>query len=92
MQEFEVGESGVQVVWDSAEGILVVWCCKYSLGGTNGIKFMEAGLMFLQLLTYQQHYTSLWSAAASVRDKIAHFGAKVATAGLEPSSSSTPHE
>ena len=47
--------------------------------------------MFLQLLTDQQHYTSLWSAAASMRDKIADFGAKVATAGLEPSSSSTPH-
>ena len=93
MSEFVVGgPGGTKIIWDAAGGILVVWCCKYALGGTNGIEFMQAGLMFLQLLTDQQHYTSLWSAAASMRDKIADFGAKVATAGLEPSSSSTPHE
>ena len=93
MQEFEVGgKGGTQVKWDSAEGILVVWCCKYSLGGTNGINFMQAGLVFLQLLTDQQHYANLWSAAAIMKDKMADFGSKVATGGFEPSSSSTPHE
>ena len=65
MQEFEVGgPGGTPVMWDSVDGILVVWCCKYSLGGTNGITFMQAGLMFLHLLTDQQHYDNLWPAAA----------------------------
>ena len=93
MQEFEVGGAGgFKVKWDSTEGILVVWCCKYSLRAPNGINFMQAGLMFLQLLTDQQHYANLWSAAAIMRDKMADFGAKVATVGFEPSSSSDPHE
>ena len=94
MRDFQVGEGadGYKISWDNVAGILVVWCCKYSLGGTNGIHFMGAGLMFLQLLTDQQHYANLWSAAAIMRDKMADFGSKVATVGFEPSSSSTPHE
>ena len=93
MEEFEVGGAGgFKVKWDSIDGILVVWCCRYSFGGTNGIKFMEAGLMFSQLLTDQQHDANLWSAAAIMRDNMAEFGSKVATVGFEPSSSSTPHE
>ena len=53
---------------------------------------MQAGLMFLQLLTDQQHYANLWTAAAIMKDKMADFGSKVATGGFEPSSSSTRHE
>ena len=93
MQEFEVGgKGGHPVKWDYDQCILVVWCFKYSIGGTNGIKFMQAGLMFLQLLTDQQHCANLLSAAAIMREHMADFASKVATEGIEPSSSSTPHE
>ena len=88
MEEFEVGgKGGTQVKWDSAEGILVVWRCRYKLEGTNGINFMQAGLMFLQLLTDQQHYAKLWTAASIMKDKMADFGAQVATCVLGSSSS-----
>ena len=96
MTEFEVGgPGGHKVKWDSQEkkGIQVVWCWKYSLGGTKGITFMHAGLMFLQLLTDQQHYANQWTAAAIMKDNIAELGSRVATAGgFEPSSSPTRPE
>ena len=93
MEEFQVnndaGPGGYMIKWDSPRGILVVWCLKYSLTGTKGMTFSTAGLMFLQLLSSQQHYAHLWSAAEIMKGKMADFGAQVATSGQSSSSSAS---
>ena len=73
MMEFQVGgDKGYKVRWDSPEndgkGIQVVWCWRYALGGNKGITFMQAGLMYLQLLSEQQHYHCLFTAAGIMKE------------------------
>ena len=79
-----------KVQWDGQEGdskgIMVVWCLKYTLGGTQGMDFIGAGLMFIQLLTSLQHYHNLWAAGDVMRGKMADFASQIATAGGGPSS------
>ena len=68
-------------------GIKVVYCFKYKVGGTDGIRIMKAGIMFLQHLSMQNHYAHLWAVAAIMKDKMGEFGAKVAC--MQKSSSSS---
>ena len=90
MQQFKL-KCETPVLWDSEEGncqgIMVVWCLKYTLGGNRGMSFIGAGLMFIQLLTSLQHYHNLWAASEIRRDKTADFASQIATAGWGPSSS-----
>ena len=63
---------------DVLNGIQVVYCFKYKVGGNDGITIMRAGIMFLQLLTTQHHWTNLWAVASIMKEKMGEFGSKVA--------------
>ena len=63
---------------DSPQGVKVVYCLKFKIGGTNGINVEGAGLVFLQHCTLQSHYARLFALASQMGQKIAEFGATIA--------------
>ena len=71
------GESE-RIKHDVPNGMQVVFCFKYMVGGDDGIKVLNAGIMFLQHLSTQNHYANLWAVAAIMKDKMGEFGAKFA--------------
>ena len=63
---------------DVDHGMQVVYCFKYTVGGNDGIKVLNAGIMLLQHLSTHNHYAHLWAVAAIMKDKMGEFGATVA--------------
>ena len=77
---------------DSEGGIAVIFCWRYHLGGENGVVLENAGLAFLQHLSYNRHLCNLLTLANLLQPQMNRFSTNIANmqADLASSSSARP--
>ena len=77
---------------DSEGGVAVIFCWRYHLGGENGVVLENAGLAFLQHLSYNRHLCNLLTLAKLLEPQMNKFSTKIANmqADLASNSSAWP--
>ena len=54
-------------------GVRVGYCLQYKFGGPNGMTIQNAGLVFLQFMSTQRHWSNLSALASIMKDKMAFY-------------------
>ena len=74
---------------DSEGGVEVIFCWRYHLGGENGVVLENAGLAFLQHLSYNRHLCNLLTLAKLLEPQMSNFSTKIANMQADYASSSS---
>ena len=73
---------------DSEGGVEVIFCWRYHLGGENGVVLENAGLAFLQHLSYNRHLCNLLTLAKLLEPQMSNFSTKIANMQADSAASS----
>ena len=84
----QMGENQ-KIKQDREGGVAVIFCWKYHLGGENGVVLENAGLAFLQHLSYSRHLCNLLTLAKLLAPQMNKFSTKIANMQADHASSST---
>ena len=60
------------------EYVKAVYCLQYKVGGPNGMTIQKAGIVFMQFMSWDRHWTRLLTLGEIFKHRIADFSAKVA--------------
>ena len=71
-------EPGDFIEQDAGTCVKAAYCLQYKLGGPNGWTIQNAGIVFLQFMSWHRHHASLSTLGSIMKDKIADFSAKIA--------------
>ena len=74
---------------DNEGGVLVIFCWRYHLGGENGVVLENAGLAFLQHLSYNRHLCNLLTLATLLQPQMSNFSTKIANMQADNAASSS---
>ena len=74
---------------DSEGGVAVIFCWRYHLGGENGVVLENAGLAFLQHLSYNRHLCNLLTLANLLQPQMSRFSTNIANMQADNASSSS---
>ena len=77
---------------DREGGVAVIFCWRYHLGGEQGVTLENAGLCFMQHLTYNRHLCNLLTLAQILKPQMNQFSTKIACMQAAQSSSSSVSE
>ena len=85
-------EENTLIKKDSEGGVAVILCWRYHLGGENGVVLENAGLVFLQHMSYNRHLCNLLTLANLLQPQMNRFSTNIANmqADLASSSSARP--
>ena len=86
-----MGENSI-IKKDRDEGVAVIFCWRYHLGGEQGVTLENAGLCFMQHLTTNRHLCNLLTLAETLKPQMNQFSTKIACMQANQSSSSSVSE